>query len=234
MGLLPDRLPGYMRVADAPARQFFGEFWGCGLPEKPGLDSRAMLDAAAAGRLKALYVVGANPAKNTNFVGSKRMGKLDLLVVQDLYLSETARLADIVLPALSAFEKSGTMTSTSGEVQLLRKGADFMGARSDFDILRILSYQLAEQGLGQPIRLRTPDAAFDEISRHVSGYAVSWAGLLAGAAEPTQAKPTANGHRAGEAGAGVIFSNEDSLFTSGSLTSYCRMIRSLREAGPTP
>jgi NADH-quinone oxidoreductase subunit G len=234
MGLLPGFLPGYAPVANAAARQFFGEFWGATLPEKSGLDSRAMLEAAAEGRLKALYVVGANPVKKTNFVGSKRMGKLDLLVVQDLYLSDTARLADIVLPALSGFEKSGTMTNTAGEVQLLRKGAEFMGARSDFDILRILSYQLAQQRLGQPIRLRTPDAAFEEISQRVPGYAVSWTNLLAGAAEPTQPNSTANGYTPAEPAGGVIFSNNDSLFTSGSLTPYCRLIRSLREAGATP
>jgi NADH-quinone oxidoreductase subunit G len=235
MGLLPGLLPGYAPVTSAAARESLGRLWGTTLPEKSGLDSRAMLEAAAAGRLKALYVVGANPAKKTDFVGSKRMGKLDLLVVQDLYLSETARLADIILPAFSGFEKNGTMTNTAGEVQLVRKGGDFMGARADFDILRILSFQLAQQGLGQPIRLRTPDAAFEEISRIVPGYAVSWAGLLTGAAEETQPKPTAtNGHRPPEAAADVIFSNNDSLFTSGSLTPYCRMIRSLREAGATP
>ena len=115
------------------------------------------------------------------------MGKLDLLVVHDLFLSETARLADIVLPALSAYEKDGTMTNTAGEIQLVRKGGDFMGPRSDFDILRILSHQLARHGVGQPIRLRTPEAAFDEIRRHVAGYDVSWAGLLTGAAEPIRA-----------------------------------------------
>ena len=235
MGLLPDLLPAYAPITNAAARDFFGDLWGATLPETPGLDSRAMLDAAAAGRLRALYVVGANPAKKTNFVGSKRMGKLDLLVVQDLYLSETARLADIILPALSGFEKNGTMTNTAGEVQLVRKGGDFMGARSDFDILRILSFQLAQQALGQPIRLRTPEAAFEEISRVVPGYAVSSAALLTGAAEPTEPNLAAtNGHRAAEAAAGVISSSNDSLFTSGSLTPYCRMIRSLREAGATP
>ena len=234
MGVLPDFLPGYAPVANALAREAFGRLWGATPPERPGLHARAILDAAASGRLKALYVVGANPAKNTNFVGSKRMGKLDLLIVQDLYLSETARLADIILPALSGFEKNGTITNTAGEVQLVRLGADFMGARSDFDILRILSFQLAKQGLGQPVRLRTPEAAFEEISNAVPGYAVSWASLLAGAAEATQ--PVAgvtNGHRPPEA-AGVIFSSNDSLFTSGSLTPYCRTIRSLREAGATP
>jgi NADH-quinone oxidoreductase chain G len=235
MGVLPDFLPGYTPVANAAARESFGNLWGAALPEKSGLDARAMLDAAASGRLKALYIVGANPAKKTNFLGSKRMGKLDLLIVQDLYLSETARLADIILPALSGFEKNGTMTNTSGEVQLVRLGADFMGARSDFDILRILSFQLAQQGLGQPVRFRTPEAAFEEISNAVPGYAVSWASLLTGAAEATQpVAGVANGHRPPEAASGVIFSSNDSLFTSGSLTPYCRMIRSLREAGAMP
>ena len=231
MGVLPDFLPGYGPVSHTAARELFGKLWGAALPERRGLDSRAMFDAAVAGKLKALYVVGANPAKKTNLVGSQRFGKLELLIVQDLYLSETARLADIVLPALSGFEKSGTMTNTAGEVQLVRKGADFMGPRSDFDILRILSFQLALKGLGQPIRLRTPDSAFEEISRHVPGYGVSWTGLLTGAAEPTQPMMAANGHRPAEAAAGIVASNNDSLFTSGSLTPYCQMIRSLREAG---
>ena len=135
---------------------------------------------AARGRVKALYVVGANPAKTLDLAGADRLGKLDLLVVHDLFLSETARLADVVLPALSAYEKDGTMTNTAGEIQLVRKGGDFMGPRSDFDILRILSHQLARHGVGQAIRLRTPEAAFDEIRRHVAGYDVSWASLLTG------------------------------------------------------
>jgi NADH-quinone oxidoreductase subunit G len=231
MGVLPDFLPGYGAVSLGEARELYGQLWGAKLPEGRGLDSRAMVDAAVAGKLKALYVVGANPAKKTNLVGSQRFGKLELLIVQDLYLSETARLADIVLPALSGFEKSGTMTNTAGEVQLVRAGADFMGPRTDFDILRILSFQLAQRGLGQPIRLRTPDAAFAEISSNVPGYGVSWTGLLTGAAEPTQPAMGSNGHRPADAAAGVIASNNDSLFTSGSLTQYCRMIRSLREAG---
>jgi len=231
---MPQLLPGYAPVANAEARKFFGELWGRTLPEKPGLDSRGILEAAASGRVKALYVVGANPAKKTNFGGSTRMGKLELVVVHDMYLTETARLADIILPALSGFEKDGTMTNTAGEVQLVRKGGDFMGARSDFDILRILSFQLAQQGLGQPIRLRSAETAFEEISKVVAGYEISAAGLLTGGAEPTRPNLTAtNGHGSAEA-AGLIFSNSDSQFTSGSLTPYCSTIRSLREAGRMP
>jgi len=151
-------------------------------------------------------------------------------VVHDLFLSETARLADVVLPALSAYEKDGTMTNTAGEIQLVRKGGDCMGPRSDFDILRILSHQLARHGVGQAIRLRTPEAAFDEIRRHVAGYDVSWASLLTGTAEPSSPLIVLNGHAPRDSAPGTIFSAEDSLFTSGSLTRYCNMIQSLREA----
>ncbi len=248
MGLLPDRLPGYASVQDADARNMFGQLWGNALPEKPGLTHREMLERAMRGQIKALYVVGANPLKTTgHFVpeDSEHLGKLEVLIVQDLFLSETARRADIVLPALSAFEKEGTMTNTSGEVQLVRKGGDFMGPRSDFDILRILSHQLARQGVGQPIRLRTPESAFEEIRQHVNGYAVSWTDLLTGRAERTFAQRAdagpsqpASSHIAiggalSDAPAGTIYSNQDSLFTSGSLTDYCRMIRTLREAEAT-
>ena len=143
MALLPGMLPGYATIEDAKAREKFGALWGAKLPEKPGMDARAMLAAAANGKLRALYVVGANPVKTFGVSATDRLGKLDLLVVQDLFLTETAKLADIVLPAASAYEKNGTVTNTAGEVQLVRKGGDVMGTRSDFDILRILSHQLA-------------------------------------------------------------------------------------------
>ncbi len=147
-----------------------------------------------------------------------------------MFLTETAQVADIVLPTLSAYEKDGTMTNTTGEIQIVRKAGDCSGPRSDFDILRILSHQLARLGVGQPIRLRTPEAAFDEIRGHVSGYDVSWDSLLAGTAQSSRPTANANGHAAYDVPAKTIFSAHDGLFTSGSLTPYCRMIQSLREA----
>jgi predicted molibdopterin-dependent oxidoreductase YjgC len=228
--LLPDRLPGYASVEDAHAREAYAALWGAPISEKPGLAAREMLDAALAGRVKALYVVGANPAKTLDLAGANRLGKLDFLIVHEMFLSETARLADIVLPALSAYEKDGTMTNTAGEIQLVRKGGDFMGPRSDFDILRILSHQLARHGVGQAIRLRTPEAAFDEIRHNVAGYDVSWASLLTGSAEPSAPAIVPNGHGPHDSAPGTIRSAGDSLFTSGSLTRYCNMIQSLREA----
>ena len=230
MGLLPDMLPGYVPLTDARTREKFGALWGAKLPDKPGLAARTMLAAAAKGDLRALYVVGANPVKTFGISATGKLGKLDLLVVQDLFLTETAQLADIVLPAAAAYEKNGTMTNTAGEVQLVRKGGDTMGTRTDFDILRILSYQLAQHGLGKPIAHRTPDAAFEEIRQSVKGYDLAMATLLLGEAERTSPVSTASGNANADVPAGAIFSSADTLFTSGSLTRYCTMIQSLPEA----
>ena len=230
MGMLPNMLPGYASLSDAKARDKFGNLWGAKLSDKPGLDARGMLAAAANGKLDALYVVGANPVKTFGVDATDRLGKLSLLIVQDLFLTETAMLADIVLPASSAYEKNGTAANTAGELQQVRKGADVMGTRSDFDILRILSHQLAQQGLGQAIRLRTPEAAFEEIRQSVSGYKVSMATHLLGEAEATAPVSTANGNANFDVPASAIFSSHDTLFTSGTLGRYCTMIQSLPEA----
>ena len=192
--------------------------------------NEGMLAAAAKGQLKALYVVGANPVKTFGISAKDRLGKLDLLIVQDLFHTETAQLADIVLPAASAYEKNGTMTNTAGEVQLVRKGGDTMGTRSDFDILRILSFQLAQHGLGKAIALRNAEAAFDEIRQTVPGYNFQMAALLLGEAERTSPASPANGNAKFDVPANAIFSSEDDLFTSGSLTPYLTMVRSLPEA----
>jgi NADH-quinone oxidoreductase subunit G len=231
MALLPDMLPGYASITDVKAREKFGNLWGSKLPEKPGMDSRGMLAAAAIGKLSALYVVGANPVKTFGAKAKDRLGKLKFLVVQDLFLTETAQLADVVLPAAAAYEKNGTMTNTAGEVQLVRKGGDVMGTRSDFDILRILSHQLAKLGLGSAIALRTPDAAFEEIRNSVTGYNVSMATLTLGEAERTAPNSSSNGNAKFDVPAGSIFSSHDTLFTSGSLGRFCSTILSLPEAG---
>ncbi len=230
MGVLPDLLPGYASVTDTNARAKFEALWGAKLPDKPGRNARGMMAAAADGSLSALYVVGANPVKTFGAKAGSRLGKLKFLVVQDLFLTETAQLADVVLPTASAYEKNGTMTNTAGEIQLVRKGGDKMGTRSDFDILRILSYQLSKQGLGQPIALRTPEAALDEIRKSVAGYDISAANLLLGEAERTKPVVAANGSANFDVPAGAIFSSHDTLFSSGTLGRYCSMILSLPEA----
>jgi len=229
MGLLPDRFPGYAHVDDAKARESFEQLWGCVLSSHPGMTAPQMVEAAQSGNLKALYVVGANPFAHFGKSGAGR-GKLELLIVQEMFLTETAKAADIVLPAASAYEKDGTVTNTSGEIQLLRRGAEVMGPRSDFDLLRILSHQLEKQGLGKALHYKTVGAVFEEIPKAVPGYNVLLAVLLTGGAEATRAQFARNSHAPYDVPIGLIRSANDTLFTSGTLTRWCTMMESLPEA----
>ena len=234
MGILPDRLPGYAPLSDSAERARFGKLWSGEIPATPGMTARAMMEAAATGKLKALYVVGANPVKTFGVsAGTDTFPGLELLVVHDMFLTETAKRADVVLPAASTYEKDGTLTNTAGEVQLTSRAADAQGPRSDFDLLRILSHQISMLGAGAPIRLRTPEAAFDEIRQHVHGYGLSHAGLLAGGAE-LSAATCRNVEAQYDVPAGAVFSSHDSLFTSGTLGRYCSKLNSTNEAKEAP
>ena len=129
MGLYPDLLPGYHPIADS--EKFRGE-WG-GVPQSPGLTLPEMVESARAGKLKALYVVGANPVGRFGidpFVFAQCF-----VVVQDMFLTETAALADVVLPAANAYEKSGTFTNTCGDLQLVRKAGEVSSSKSDFEMI---------------------------------------------------------------------------------------------------
>jgi NADH-quinone oxidoreductase subunit G len=129
MGLYPDLLPGYHAVA---GNSDFHREWA-DIPQAAGLDATGMTAAAAAGKLKALYVVGSNPVGRSHidpFAFSK-----SFVVVQDMFLTETAVMADVVLPAANAYEKSGTMTNTCGDVQLVKKAGEISGTKSDFEMI---------------------------------------------------------------------------------------------------
>jgi NADH-quinone oxidoreductase subunit G len=233
MGLLPDRLPGHASLSNKSERERFARLWGGNIEAAPGLTARGMMEAAASGKLKALYVVGANPVKTFGQEQLDRTSKLELLVVHDMFLTETAQRADVVLPAASSYEKDGTMTNTAGEVQRTSRSIDPQGPRSDYDLIRILSHQLGMLGLGTPIKLRTPEAAFDEIRQNVAGYDLPVASLLAGGAEVATA--TMKGTETPqELAAGTIFSSNDYLFTSGTLGRYCSKLTSTNEAKEAP
>jgi NADH-quinone oxidoreductase subunit G len=129
MGLYPDLLPGYQRVSDVGK---FHEEWGS-MPQAPGLTLPEMVESAKAGNLKAFYVVGANPIEQFGidpFVFSN-----SFVVVQDMFLTETAVIADVVLPAANAYEKSGTFTNTCGDLQLVKKAGEVTGTKSDFEMI---------------------------------------------------------------------------------------------------
>ena len=233
MGVLPDRLPGYAYADNAGAREAFERLWGGVLSSKPGLTTPQMVEAAQSGKLQALYVMGANPLTRYGTLGFGR-GNLNLLIVHELFPTDTSRPADIVFPAASAYEKDGTVTNTSGEIQLLHKAAEVMGTRSDFDLLRILSHQLEKLGLGKAFHYKTPSAVFDEIRKAVQGYDVLPAGLLTGGAEATRVQVARNGHAPYDVPAGLIRSAQDTLFTSGTLGRFCTMMDSLPEAETKP
>jgi NADH-quinone oxidoreductase subunit G len=129
MGLYPDLLPGYVPVTSASA---FAEEYP-NLSATAGLDSVAMLDAAGEGKLGALYVVGSDPVSTYGVDASTLENTF--VVVQDIFLTATAALADVVLPSASLYEKTGTVTNTYGDVQLTKKAADKAGTKPDFEII---------------------------------------------------------------------------------------------------
>jgi NADH-quinone oxidoreductase subunit G len=128
MGLSPGLLPGYVPVS-APGG--FSEY--AGLPAASGMTLKEMVEATDSGNLGALLVVGANPL--LKLAAASDTLESTFLIVQDLFLTETASIADVVLPAASLYEKSGTVTNTYGDVQLVKKAADRAGVKPDFEIL---------------------------------------------------------------------------------------------------
>ncbi|HEX3986227.1 MAG TPA: molybdopterin-dependent oxidoreductase [Acidobacteriaceae bacterium] len=129
MGLYPDLLPGYAPVT--AAGPLSGEYGG--VPTAPGLDLVQMFDAAERGELPVLYVVGANPVARYGIDPAAL--RTTFVIAQEMFLTETAQLADVVFPAANLYEKSGTVTSTFGDVQLVKKAGDRAGTRSDFELI---------------------------------------------------------------------------------------------------
>jgi formate dehydrogenase alpha subunit len=170
MGGLPGVYTGYQKVDDPAVAKKFEDAWGVtGLDTKPGLTITTMMQAAAKGSLKALYVMGENPMlsdPDTTHV-SLALSNLDLLVVQDIFLSETAALADVVLPAACFAEKTGTYSNTERRVQLACKAVDPPGsARADWEIIQEICTRA-----GYPQRYHGTSEIMTEINRLTPSYA---------------------------------------------------------------
>jgi formate dehydrogenase alpha subunit len=170
LGALPNVFTGYQQVVNDDARKKFEKAWGVqGLPEQVGLTVTEMLPAAAKGDIKALYIMGENPMVSDPDLKhvEDSLANLDFLVVQDIFLTETARLADVVLPAASFVEKDGTFTNTDRRVQRVRKGVDPPGeARADWEIIADLATRM-----GYEMHYRSAEAIFDEITQLTPSYA---------------------------------------------------------------
>ncbi|MGH9720387.1 MAG: NADH-quinone oxidoreductase subunit NuoG [Bryobacteraceae bacterium] len=198
MGLVPELLPGYRAN-----------------PE-PGMTIGEML---AAPDLDVLWVIGANPLARAPLASAQAF-----VVVQEMFLTETAQAATVVLPASSLYEKAGTITTTTGEVQRLKKGLQFMGAKPDLEIFGLIAKEL---GLAPVAGPWNPDTVFKEIRSHVSGYNVPEAVIATGGAAQTA---PLNGRVEVISRPDLIVSARNGLFTSGTLGRYSKALSSVLES----
>jgi NADH-quinone oxidoreductase chain G len=167
MGLYPDLLPGYVPVGQGAA----GE-WMADTPQQPGLDIAQMFEAARSGQLKAMYIVGSNPLARYSIDPFALHNTF--VVVQDMFLTETALAADVILPPANAYEKSGTFTNTCGDVQILKKAGDVSTVKNDFEIIVRIAVAMGHNvrklvPFGQPLRAdmgQSRGAQSGEADRH--------------------------------------------------------------------
>jgi NADH-quinone oxidoreductase subunit G len=197
MGLVPELNPGYHPT------------------EKPGHTVAEMLADPA---LDVLWVVGANPLEKVQPACSKVF-----TVVHELFLTETAQLADVVLPAASAYEKTGTVTNVTGEIQALKQAIHTMGAKPDLEIMGLIG---REMGVAAQLGPWTSTKVFEEIRRAVRAYNVPLPLLETGGAAQTT---PVNGRIPVDARPELIHSEHDGLFTSGTLGRYSEILNSVLE-----
>ena len=175
-GLIPMVYPDYRPVGDAAARRLFEELWGAELDPEPGLTVVEIADAAHDGRIKAMYIMGENPAMSDPNLSHVReaLARLEHLVVQDIFLTETAAFADVVLPATSFLEKDGTVTNTDRRVQMGRKALDPPGdARPDWWIIQEIARRI-----GLDWTYAGPRQVFDEMRACMPSLTgITWARL---------------------------------------------------------
>jgi len=163
MGCLPNVYPGYQKVDDDVVRGKFEQAWGTSLSQKPGMPASEMASAIIAGSLRGLYIFGENPALSDPNLSHAVKGfeNLEFLVVQDIFLTETAELADVVLPSASFAEKEGTFTASERRLQLVRPAVAPPGeARDDLSIFQDL-FALLSSDCGEH---RAPHQIFGEIA----------------------------------------------------------------------
>ncbi|HEY3825557.1 MAG TPA: NADH-quinone oxidoreductase subunit NuoG [Bryobacteraceae bacterium] len=196
MGLVPELLPGYKASGT------------------PGLTVHEMISDP---ELDALWVVGANPLKEGPLASKKAF-----VVVQDMFTTETAQRADVLLPAASAYEKNGTVTNVCGEVQRLKRAVSTIGAKADLEIIGLIA---KEMDYARQMGPWLPDTVYNEIRGSVKGYDIPLA-LVTVAAQQTA---PVNGRVGVESRPDLIWSAHDNLFTSGTLGRYSKILNSVIE-----
>jgi len=182
MGCLPDVYTGYQKVALEDTRSKFEMAWGCRLPSEPGKTMPEMVEAIEAGRIKAMYILGENPLLSDANINHLRhaLESLEFLVVQDIFLTETAKLADVVLPGTTFAEKDGTFTNTERRVQRLRKAINPVGrSRPDWQVIQQVARLTAGKIGGEVAKLAEGfnQESPAEILREIAAVTPSYAGI---------------------------------------------------------
>ena len=161
MGALPNVYSGYQPVINKEVRQKFEQAWGVSLPDKVGLMIPQMFDAANSGEVKAMYILGENPVltdPNSNHIRSG-LEKLDFLVVHEIFLTETAEYADVILPAASFAETDGTFDSTERRVQRVRKAIEPIPGQANWQAIMAMS-----AAMGYPMEYKDPEEIWNEMA----------------------------------------------------------------------
>jgi predicted molibdopterin-dependent oxidoreductase YjgC len=162
-GVLPNQLPGFVDVTDDGSRSKVEQIWNAKIPQKPGLNFNQMLEAIHQGKIKAMYIVGADPVNEYPDPEHVKdaLKRLEFLVVQDTLLTETAKLAHVVLPGASFAEKDGTFTNVEGRIQRLKRAFDPVGiSKADCYIMSLLA-----QAMGYDLDYSSPAEIFAELAR---------------------------------------------------------------------
>ena len=169
LGGLPNVYTGYQKVDDPAIRERMEKAWGVDkLPDKPGLTVTEMMEKGPDGGIKSLYIIGENPMVSDPDLNhaKKTLEKMDFLVVQDIFLTETAKMADVVLPSASFAEKEGTFANTERKVQRVRKAVGSPGeAREDWKIISDLSSRM-----GYFMDYKSAEAIMEEIAQVTPSY----------------------------------------------------------------
>ncbi len=183
MGALPDVYSGYQKVSDPRVRKKFSDAWGRKLPGMPGKTLVEMFDAALSGEIKAMYIMGENPVISDPDTSHlvEALKKLEFLVVQDIFMTETTELADVVLPAVTFAEKDGTFTNTERRVQKLKRAIRPMfGSLPDWKIISEISKRMgydmgyrAAHEIMEEVALLTP--SYGGILHHrLDNFGIQW------------------------------------------------------------
>jgi len=168
MGSFPHELPGYRHISDPAVRKLFEGEWNTPLRPEPGLRIPNMFDASISGNFKGLYVQGEDVAQsdpNTHHV-EKALRSLECLVVQDIFLNETARFAHVLLPGSSFLEKNGTFTNAERRISMVRKAIEPLAGLEDWEVTMALS-----NAMGYPMDYSHPSEIMDEIARLTPTFA---------------------------------------------------------------